>query len=218
MPDSDRPDQKVKELLDAATRSELERWFGMPSLERLGEQGKAPAPPPRAEDPEILERRKKRDEALSAVDPAMVEAHRRRTTPPADLIRFKAVIDVRVNPDFAMFDYSLVERQHTVSEPIEREVSEDLRDAMQERTPQALLRDLHRPETNFDKLFEVHDYAAENRVDAVALVAEAMKTRHVLPKSARDQLQDARDLIRALRDDRHRPWIDAIPPNRRREE
>ena len=79
---SEPDDKKVKELLDSATRADLERWFGLPSYEQLAERGVQPPPP--AEDPEFAAIRNRRDEAIASVDPAMVEWHRRRTTPPPD--------------------------------------------------------------------------------------------------------------------------------------
>lgn len=209
------PDQKVKELLDASTRAELERWFGMPSFERLAE---APAPPPPELDAETKQVRKRRADAIAAVDPAMIEWHRKRTTPPPDLVRFKQLIDVCVDPDVTMFDYAMLERQHTVSEPIEREIPNELIDDLADRTPQALLRDLHRPELNFTKQFEVTDIVAEMRVDAAAVVADVIKARYGLPKSAGEQIREARALIDSLRDDRHRPWTEIQMPNRRHSE
>ena len=44
----------------------------------------------------------------------------------------------------------------------------DLEDAVRERTPQALLRDLHRPELYFDKSFQRVDMIADYRVDIAA--------------------------------------------------
>lgn len=210
------PDQKVKDLLDAATRAELERWFGMPSFERLADQGAAPAPPPKI-DEETLAVRKRKADALAAVDPDIVEWHRRRTTPPPDLVKFKPIIDVHVDPDLTMFDYAMLERQHTVSEPIEREIPEELRDDMRDRTPQALLRDLHRAELYFEKQFEVHDYAAEGRVDASAVAAEMIKTRWALHVPPRTAVQEASALVDSLRATRREPWAEIKMRNRRNE-
>lgn len=209
------PDQKVKELIDAATRAELERWFGMPSFERLAEQEAKPAPPIEESDPAIREVRRKRAEALAAIDPAMVEWHRKRTDVPPYLIKFKATIEVRVDPNIALFDQRMLERQHTIADPSEREVPEDIRDEMTERAPQALLRDLHRPETDFTKQFELQDPLGEQRVDISATVATAMKTRWAPVLGGKPPIQEARELIHALRDDRHKPWTEIKLPNRR---
>ena len=58
---SEPDDKKVKELLAASTRAELERWFGLPSFEQLSERGVEPRPP--EEDPEFAVIRKRREDA-----------------------------------------------------------------------------------------------------------------------------------------------------------
>lgn len=206
-------DPKVKDLIDAATRADLERWFNLPSFEQLADQGVKPEPPP--EDPAAAAVRKKRAEAVAAVDPALLEAHRRRVEPPADLIKFKATIDVRVDPDIAMLDLAMIERQHAVAEPREVEIPQDVQDDLHDCTPQALLRDLHRAELTFDKMFEIVESNAGQRFDIVAAVAEAMATRWTLPPFGLSPFYEARALILELRDDRHRPWTDIKMPNRR---
>ncbi|HET7500588.1 MAG TPA: hypothetical protein VFK02_06275 [Kofleriaceae bacterium] len=208
-------DKKVKDLIDDATRADLERWFGLPSFEQLAERGVTPEPPPPEEDPEMVAVRKRRADAIAAVDPAMVEAHRKRTDPPEHLIKFKATIDVRVDPEIGLFDSAMLERQSTIAEPRERELPEELRDDLHDCTPQALLRDLHRPELHYEKTFEIVDVSAEQRFDIVAAVAEAMRTCWTLPPFGPTPLEQARALIRELREDRHRPWTDIKLPNRR---
>ena len=209
---AEHEDKRVKDLLDAGTREDLERWFGLPSFEQVAERGGPPPAPP--EDPEIAEVRKKRAAAIAAVDPALVEAHRRRTTPPADLIKFSQQLEVHLDPSIAAIDLSMIERQHAIAEPREVEISEELREDLHDCTPQALLRDLHRPELQFDKVFEIVDIAAEQRIDIVATVAEAMRTRWTLPPFGPSPLQEARALLKALRDDRHSPWTEIKMPRR----
>src|SRR5687768_12485819 len=111
-PDDD--DKKVKELIDAATRAELEKWFGLPSFDQLEEQQKE-APP--EEDPDVVARREAREKAIAAVDPAMLEAHRRRTDPPDDLIQFKPTIELRIDPSVALLDVAMIDKQSSIAEP-----------------------------------------------------------------------------------------------------
>ena len=206
-------DPKVKQLLDAATQRELERWFGLPSFEQVAET--APAP----DDPDVVAARERRDKALAAVDPAMVERHRQRTeVKPETLLRFIQTIDVRVDPGFALLDHAMIDRGHTIAEPREVEISEDLKDDLRDCTPQALLRDLHRPELEFDKQFELVDMAAAQRMDIVAEVAAAMAKSWKLPPLGVSPWQETRKLLAEIRAERGKPWADVLKlelPNRR---
>lgn len=215
--DDDKPvgetvDPKVKDLIDAATRAELERWFGLPSFQQVAE-----APAPVVVDPEMVAVRERRDKAIAAVDPAMLEAHRRRVEAPDTLIQFKAIIDVKVDPSVALLDMGMIERQASIAEPREVLISEELQDNLRDCTPQAILRDLHRPELDFDKVFEVVDMAASQRFDAVAEVAEMMTTRWQISTLTTSSFHEGRELLVELRNDRHRPWTDGLErlPNRR---
>jgi hypothetical protein len=212
--DDDTPetDKTVKELIDAATRAELERWFGLPSFQEVEEKAKP------AEDPEMLAVQERRQKAIAAVDPEMLEAHRRRMEAPESLLKFKQMIDVRVNPDVALLDHSMIDRAATIAEPREVEIAEHLLDDLHDCTPQALLRDLHRPELSFDKLFEIVDPVAESRLDAVAIVNEVMGTTYKLPEPSATIFREGGEILRELRTTRYQPWTPeqmAGLPNRR---
>jgi hypothetical protein len=213
-------DKKVKDLIDAATRAELERWFKLPSFDQQQEQAQEQAAQPAnetkaAKEAERLAIRKRYDAAIAAVDPAMLEAHHRRTAPLGEVSKFKPVIDVRVDPSIVQIDLALIERQHSVAEPRDFERPAFVEDDLQERTPQALLRDLHRPETDFYKTFEMVDMSAEQRFDIVAAVAQAMATRWTLPPLGKSPFHEAREALREGREYRRRPWADIKMPNRR---
>jgi hypothetical protein len=206
-----KDDKKVKDLLDAATRAELERWFGLPSFEQLADAGKRPEPP---EDPEISEVRKRRADAIAAVDPAMLEAHRRRVEPPPDLLKFKISIGVRIDPELALFDHTMVDRMRATAEPKELERPGDISDELEECTPQALLRDLHRPELHFEKTFEIVDMSAEQRFDIVAEVARAVTTSLKLPPLPPSPFYQAYQILLEIREIRRQPWTKIQMPNR----
>jgi len=104
------------------------------------------------------------------------------------------------------FDIDAVERQLQHAEPREVEISEELRDDLKECTPQALLRDLHRPELMFEKLFEVIDIAAEQKFDIVAEVDAAMKMNLKLPPLGLSPFEEERRLLVQDRANRRLPW------------
>jgi hypothetical protein len=207
-PDDNDEDLKVKQLLDPATEADLARWFSLPSFQQLAEQPK-PVDVVDEEQKAYIERR---DKALASVDPALVESLRvRNEERPSTLTRFEAVIDVHVDDQFGMIDERMIERVGSIAEPRTRELSDDLRDDMKDCTPQALLRDLHRAELDFDKTFEIVDVAAAQRLDIVAEVATAMATSWKLPELGPSPLVESRALLDGVRADRRKRWTDLLP-------
>lgn len=207
------PDRTVKEMLDASTLADLERWFGLPSFQEVAER--KPAEPEL--DPEVEAVREQRAKAIAAIDPALVEAHRHRVENGETLLRFKAELEVRIDPAMARLDYDHIEQKQSIAEPREVEIPDQLRDDLSECAPQAILRDLHRPELYFDKQFEIVDAAAEQRLDIVEAVAEAMRTSWRLPPLGESPAIEGRALLAELRADRMRSIAHFLPslPNRR---
>ena len=201
MPDSD--DKKVKDLLETATQRELENWFKLPSFDQVAEQA------PIAEDPELVEVIERRLKACAAVDPVLLELIRVRTeVVPETLLHNDFFIRINVDPSIAQFDNDMAERGHQLAEPREVEIADELRDDLKECTPQALLRDLHRPELMFEKLFEVIDVAAEQKLDIVAEVDAAMKMNLKLPPLGRSPFEEERRLLQEDRRTGRRPWTE----------
>ncbi|HEX7839569.1 MAG TPA: hypothetical protein VF469_18970 [Kofleriaceae bacterium] len=218
MPETDDPpdsaDKKVKDLIDAATRAELEHWFGLPSFEQLAERGIEPRPPEPTEDPEVAALHKRRAEAIAAVDPTLLEALRRRVEPPHELVRPRPPVKLNVDPSISRVDLAMIDRVSGIAEPREIERPEVLSDDLRDATPQALLRDLHRPELYFDKQFEVVDMIAEYRQDVAAVVAEVMTTPTRLPPPGASSFQQAHALLLELRAERRQPWTEIKMPLR----
>jgi len=224
MPDDDDPkvkdllgDKSLDQVVDEATRKELERWFGAPSYIEVEER-----PPEEPVDPEMAEVRERREQALAAVDPALLAAIRFRTEEnPETLLGLELTLDVVVDPGIACFDAAAAERTSVLREPREFEIPDAIHDDLKECVPQALLRDLHRPETYFDKQLEITDALAEARVDAAAEVAKAMRETRLQPPT-RSEVQESRELLAELRRERRRPWPElfaALPlPNRKVQE
>jgi hypothetical protein len=202
---ADNDDKTVKELIDASTRAELEKWFGLPSFQQVAEQEEAAAQAPSAVEEERIAKRARRDAAIAAVDPRMLEAHRRRVEQQDKLKLFTPEIDTHVDPSILVFDQVMVDKSHTIAEPRDYDLPSDLPDDLHECTPQALLRDLHRPELTFDKVFEIVDAAAEGRVDRHAIIAEALAFRRASLHIPESRFREARALILEMRKDRRRP-------------
>jgi hypothetical protein len=208
----DSDDRRVKDLLDPALRADLERWFTLPSFDQLADRKTKPEPP--AERPEVEALLKARANAIAAVDPALLADHVQRMDAAAAMIVPLPPLELRVDPSIARMDLGMIDRHHTIAEPREYERSPDVEDDLADRTPQALLRDLHRPELMFDKVFEMIDPGADQRLDGVALVREMMSTdwrMTVVPASATALGTAALDELRAVR---RLPWTEIKIPSR----
>lgn len=220
MTDESDDDRKVKQVIDAGTQRDLERWFGLPSFTQLEDEGKQPQVPTSKIDPEMAAVIERRDKALANVDPVFLESiYARHDDEPEDVLVFEKMIDVRVaESDFGALDEQLLQRAGLIAEPREYELSDELRDDMKECTPQAMLRDLHRPEKYFDKQLEYPDLAAQGLepVDAVKEVATAMTTRWTMPAVEEPALVEAERQWTRVRSERRRNWLEYLPalPNR----
>jgi hypothetical protein len=198
-------DRKVKDLLDPATRAELERWFSVPSFEQLADRGIRPEPSPE-ENPEVAALLKARANALASVDPVLLDDHIRRMDLAAGMIKPLPPLESRADPTIARIDLGMVDRQRTVAEPREYERASDIEDDLRDCTPQALLRDLHRPELAFDKVFELVDPAADQRLDGGAVVHAMMSTDWRAPAFASFATELGRAAFEEIRAVRRQPW------------
>jgi hypothetical protein len=205
---TDDADPTVKELLegddpvDEATRRELERWFGMPSADHE-EQPEEPRP----EDPEGIAAVERRAAAVACVDPALLEAvHARHGDVSETMLYFHPDLEVHIDPSVALFDVAMLERFQGVAEPREMQRPEELDDDLRDRAPQALLRDLHRPETDYVYQLEIVDYAAQQRLDPTVEVERAMKTSWRLPPLGRLPWFESCELLAQVRRERAESW------------
>jgi hypothetical protein len=206
----DHQDRKVKDLLDPAMRAELERWFTLPSFDQVAEQGGRVEPPP-DDDPALVEFRKRAAEAVAAIDPVLLAAYERRLELGAGMIK---PTPPHVEPSIGLLDLAMIARQNTIAEPRDYERSPMLEDDLRDCTPQALLRDLHRPDLSFDKVFEILDPAAAQRLDGLAEVEQVMATDWRLRRFARLAHDDGRIAFDELRAYRRQPWAEIKLPGR----
>ena len=201
---TDDDDKKVKDVLGETSLADLQRWFTLPSYTALAEEGKAAATP---EDDQYKEVREKREKAMAAVEPWFLADLQRRHERWWSFAKFEAEIDVKIKPDLGLFDASMATTWAT-AEPRERERPIQLEDDMTDRTPQALLRDLHRVESYFDRRYEVYDEEAHQRFNIIGEAAKIMATD--LKTLPRDNLPgtDLRAMMAEVLEERARPWSD----------
>jgi hypothetical protein len=212
--DADEP--RVRDLLrrDDGDESELMAWFERPSFAHLTELAAAmPAPPPRPEDdPEVVAIRKRREEVIARVDPRLL-AHILRHDDLDGLTRLPPPLpgfDER--PPMLRFDEAAVPAiPDADSWPI-RERGDELDDAVKTCTPQAFLRDLHRPVKDFEIL---HESAFSDLPEAVGLDTHIVAVREAVTTNwrLRDGFPSAAPQIAEHYADRRslmtRPWADA---------
>lgn len=202
-------------LVDAVTAQQLERWFGLPSFTQV-EQGDVVVAD--TEDADLSELRVRRARAIDAIDPALLATIASRF-PEQGLGKFELLIKQTVDLSLAMIDLAMIENKMSIAEPREYERPEDIEDQLKDASPQAMLRDLHRPETEFYKQFEIVDVAADQRLDGIAEVATAMSTNWKLPPMTMSHSIEFAKQLDEAKTERSKPWRD-IPsrvalPNRK---
>lgn len=211
---TDDDDPKVKEVLGQTSEDDLARWFSLPSFQQVEEEKQADAAAPDPEREAIVSKRAK---ALENIDPELVKAiHLRTDENPIDLIYFKPNVEVHIDTNFGNIDQALIDKQLALAEPRIYELPPELQDELNECTPQALLRDLHRPEDTFEKQFEIADEEAERKIDVVAEIERAMTTSWKLPPFEKHPLIEARRVLTDLAADMNRPWTEYLPKLRNR--
>lgn len=206
-----RVSPQAREELDPETVAQLAAWFGVPVL--------TPAAPPQPEGPvskreEAALRRKR---ALDAVDPGFLAGIERKWAQGDALLCInRPVGQARRSP--TRFDLDVWNLQAS-DEVREAERPEDISDVLKDPTPQAVLRDLHRPDQQWplrllpeDLGMDVAGTRTRSRIDT------ALRTKYVVrmddePIPAQLILAD----MGALRAHLSEPWENFyVPPENRR--
>jgi hypothetical protein len=216
-------DRRVKDLiaaasssdeLDAQTQADLARWFGLPSFQQV-EEGEVAAPPASRDDPDVVARRAAQARATAAVDPVLCDALHARGAAVERMLVFRPTELRILDPSISALDPVLVARAEASAEPREVDLPMGLRDDLAECTPQALLRDLHRPEIDFRLQLEADAVVeAQMRVDPVREVREAMAA-HRATERLEPGWRQAREALEPLVRAKREPWGDIRTPSRR---
>lgn len=136
-------------LLDPQTAAELARWFEQPALAHNGDSN----PQPHDSDPLLSDEIDKiREAAMAAAQPAFL-ASIERWYIRNDAIRYDDTYAIRATQKFDTVTTAIEQftQRLVLQTPVERERPMYLEDALRECTPQALLRDLHRPAEFFGR-------------------------------------------------------------------
>ncbi len=222
MTDDDDKDPKVKTLVerdpsepldrfvDAATAAQLERWFGLPSFAQVEAGEVAVAPPPPDEDDEFREIRERRRILLEQVDMNLVEQIETRNIP-REILVFTPSLEAKESK-VTLVDTDYIENRASIADERWVERPGDVIDALAESTPQALLRDLHRLETEFSRSWSNNDDDWMNPdrpepepflMDIVAKIDEVMRVRY---KMEPVETPDVGNLLDPLREELNQSW------------
>lgn len=220
-PDTPRTEHRAGEViagkvpaeeLDPATIAELAAWFGAPA------QG-FDEPPPRRETHDERERRElweRRRRAMAAVEPELLERLEARTHAGDPFIRLPEPPRLHLENPLNKFDPKAFRiHQFDVGE---WEVPEDLRDMMEERAPQAILRDLHRPVLKWSLYLHPQDLGMDiGGARATQAISDAVGTRYQVRMAERPMAsQEGRKLLAELRARLREPWDNIEIPEERR--
>jgi hypothetical protein len=201
--------EQLEEELDPQTIAQLAAWFGSPATE-------VPEPRRQREDPEMRELRELRRRAAEAVDPALVARLDARTTAGDEFIRLPAPPVLTLERPLNKLDMSVWKVRLTETHEYER--PDDLPDLLQDRVPQALLRDLHRPVLSWPLFLQPMDLGVDVAGQtARTQVAALVNTRYQVRMAERPiaSHQAAREMA-GLRARLAEPWGEiAIPEERR---
>lgn len=208
-PDGGPDSEAGQSDLDPALVARLEAWFGAPTT------AVEPSPPPprpvgNATSTADEERARRRRAALEAVSRGPLERHiearARRSAAVIEPLPPMTLVPERPPNRFDLSRWRLLHVEAGEAEP-----PEDVWDALAERTPQALLRDLHRPVFYFDDVeLERTEVIPEGTLNPIPEIQALLTRDYRWRPQDRPMLALAEDELRALRRRlRHESWADA---------
>jgi hypothetical protein len=185
----------LEDKLDPATIAQLAAWFDLPSFAELEERRKAEEP----QLDEFDQRRKELHERIAeAADGGFLAKVERWRTAGDPLIRLPPPMEIQIGGDIRCNVTDVTDGMGSIAEPREREMPYWMEDDLNETTPQAILRDLHRPELDFNLYFEQMEHQptlSEMREVVTATLGMPLRIRPDLrpaSESVRDALADLR--------------------------
>ncbi|MCE9571681.1 MAG: hypothetical protein K8W52_00855 [Deltaproteobacteria bacterium] len=163
--------------LDPATIAQLASWFGLPSYTELEERAAA-APEENADDKYWREIREK---VAAAVEPAMIERVASKVTSADRLLQVHELAPMTTEVPVLLHDERFSDQVGMASEPRVLELSHEHLGDLNECAPQAILRDLYRPEADFCEPCTWREPWGTAPPDDLIEVREIMKLRFPMP-------------------------------------
>jgi hypothetical protein len=201
---------ELEDKLDPATIAQLAAWFDLPSFEELEERRQA-------EEPEIDERAERRKEVharITEVADQTILARMQHWTGAGDtLIHLPPPMEVKIGGEIRVADSDWSERMGTIADEREVEIPSWIEEAFHEATPQAILRDLHRPEDDFALRFQYLDTPptlSDMRKELHSEIGRSLQVRPDTPPS----WQTIRDATAELRRWKAANWAELPLPKR----
>lgn len=226
-----RTREEVEEQLDPRTMAELASWFSRPSRVEVEESLEA-LQRPRLDELDAIAKlgmamgmmtleesaaqKEARANALAAVEPAMIALLERHNHTPERLLQplpeVALHIDESVVPAWIRAQLSTDDDEGPrIGEPRLLHRSPDIDKLLDDdNAPQAVLRDLHRPEQSFDRTFQPAFPPPPEEEDMTHALRDALRWRPE-PLPARERPIDPRDEWRALYTG---SWAEMVPAAR----
>ncbi len=223
-----------REALDPVTVSELAAWFGAPAQSVLDAEAASireqtalgPDSSSTAfasddgydqyDDPELRELWRQRRKAMAAVDAAFLARLESWTGGYDEFVNLPEPMSLPIENGLEQFD--LAAWRLNFLEVREWEVDEDLYEALRERAPQAVLRDLHRPVETWPLSLEPTDLGVD-----IAGAKASRDIRDVLSQRYSDVMSQFRSAsllaqqhLDALRGRLREPWENSYIPESER--
>ena len=208
--------EELERNLDPAVRAELESWFARPSAMVVEEQAEAEQSAAlllgfgdgmdEQLAAEAAERKKRVAAAAAAIFPWMydlLERHQRydvRPIVPPTPVLDPSILAVRVPNE---------EEMATIGEPREYGLDREIEAALADAAPQAVLRDLYRPETEFTIQLTAPDDESEQPTDGHREVLAALDWRPE-PVERLELAASARAAHAEFREITAPPWAETV--------
>ncbi|KAB2887706.1 MAG: hypothetical protein F9K40_21135 [Kofleriaceae bacterium] len=177
-----RPRAELEEAMDPDTLAQLASWFDMPNLALVEEQAEAEAAQSE-EEKEREERRKRKEAACAAADPKFlrhIERHERTRIHVLPEFELDAIVDESIVNVAVRAQLERQSADEPAGDLLEYSQPPDVQDIVaRHNAPQALLRDLFRPVSEFEGRFE-SPFDELPDLDPAREVREALRQRIVI--------------------------------------